>query len=337
MFLYLKQMEQKLIPQLRSAIRVRNYSLKTESAYVSWVKRYIRFHNYTHPAELSEADVVSFLSYLAVKRNVAANTQNLALSALVFLYKNILDRPLGDVTSAARAKKPQKLPVVLTRQDVAAVIRELTGTHKLICSLLYGSGLRLMGVLRLRIKDLDFEYACIQINDAKGSKDRIVQFPEVLHHSFRVQLAQVRLLHESDLLDGRGEVQMPNALARKYPNASKSWHWQFVFPSSRIGKDPRSPLRGRHHVHESTFQRSLKQAVLRAGVEHSASSHTFRHSFATHALENGLDIRTVQQQLGHSSLETTEIYTHVLKRGGHAVRSPLEDLFPTGGPLGFTE
>ncbi len=330
-------MEVKLIPQLRSAIRVRNYSIRTEETYVFWVKRYIRFHKLTHPAELGDTAVAQFLTHLAVDRDVSANTQNLALSSLVFLYRHVLDRPLGDVTSAVRAKKPQKLPTVLSRSEVAAIIRELDGTHKIIASMLYGSGLRLMEAIQLRVKDLNFEYACIQVNDAKGAKDRIVTFPEVLHKAVQVHLAQVHQVHEGDLMAGFGQVYMPYAFARKSPAATKSWPWQYVFPSKRVGHDPRSNRRGRHHVSPSTFQRALKIAVGKAGVNSRASSHTFRHTFATHALENGVDIRTVQQQLGHSSLETTEIYTHVLKRGGHAVRSPLEDIFPTGQALGLTE
>lgn len=330
-------MPQKLIPQLRNAIRVRNYSLRTEQSYVFWVKRYIRYHDYQHPVELKEDAVVSFLTHLATERDVSANTQNLALSAVVFLYKHVLDRPLGDITATVRAKKPQKLPTVLSRSEVAALLKELEGTHKLIASLLYGSGLRLMEALRLRIKDINYEYACLEVMNAKGAKDRVVTFPEVLHKPMRVHIAQVKLMHESDLERGLGEVYLPYALARKYPSASRSWPWQYVFPSARLSVDPRSQRRRRHHVNPSTFQRSLKTAVYRAELDRRTSSHTFRHSFATHSLENGTDIRTVQQQLGHASLETTEIYTHVLKRGGHAVRSPLEDIFPSGQLLGFND
>ncbi len=322
-------MAEKLLNQLRSAIRVRNYSIRTEQAYSFWVKRYIRFHDLKHPGQMGEPEVVAFLTHLAVERNVSANTQNLALSALVFLYKHILDKPLGDITKTIRAKKPQKLPSVLTREEVAGVLRNLEGSHKLIASMLYGSGLRLTEALRLRVKDLNFTYACIQVNDAKGAKDRVVTFPEVLHRSVHVHLEQVKILHDTDLLRGNGAVHLPGALYRKYPTASKSWPWQFVFPARRISRDPRSNHVGRHHVDLSTFQKGLKVAIQASGIERQASSHTFRHSFATHALENGVDIRTVQQQLGHSSLETTEIYTHVLKRGGQAVRSPLEDIFPS--------
>ncbi len=327
-------MAEKLMAQLRSAIRVRNYSIRTEEAYAFWVKRYIRFHRLQHPKDLGDAAVVSFLTHLAVEKNVSANTQNLALNSLVFLYKRVLNQPLGDITSTVRAKKPQKIPSVLSRAEIASILLELQGTHKLIASLLYGSGLRIMETLKLRIKDINFEYACIQVNDAKGAKDRVVVFPEILHHSMDVHLAQVKLIHQSDLLHGNGKVYLPGALARKYPGAAKSWSWQYVFPSQRISKDPRSNFIGRHHINPSTFRKALQRAVSRARIEKQANSHTFRHSFATHALENGVDIRTVQQQLGHSSLETTEIYTHVLKRGGHAVRSPLEDIFPSTQALG---
>jgi integron integrase len=330
-------MAEKLIPQLRNAIRVRKYSIRTEQSYVFWVKRFIRFHEYRHPLDLDDQAVVAFLTHLAVDRDVSASTQNLALSALVFLYKYVLDRPLGDITSTVRAKKPQRLPTVLSRSEVAAILKELEGTHKLIASLLYGSGLRLMEALRLRVKDINYEYACLETHDAKGAKDRVVTFPEVLHKPIRVNLAQVKLLHESDLHQGLGEVFLPDALSRKYPTAARSWPWQYVFPSRRLSRDPRGGRRGRHHVNPSTFQRSLKSAVTKAGLDRRTSSHTFRHSFATHALENGADIRTVQQQLGHSSLETTEIYTHVLKRGGQAVRSPLEDIYPSARLLGFND
>lgn len=238
-------MAEKLLNQLRSAIRVRNYSIRTEQAYSFWVKRYIRFHDLKHPGQMGEPEVVAFLTHLAVERNVSANTQNLALSALVFLYKHILDKPLGDITKTVRAKKPQKLPSVLTREEVAGVLRNLEGSHKLIASMLYGSGLRLTEALRLRIKDLNFTYACIQVNDAKGAKDRVVTFPEVLHRSVHVHLERVKILHDTDLLRDNGAVHLPGALYRKYPTASKSWPWQFVFPARRISRDPRSNHVGR--------------------------------------------------------------------------------------------
>ena len=321
-------MSSKLLEQLRAAIRARGYSIRTEQAYVSWAVRYIRFHALRHPAELGEADVAAFLTHLAVNLDVASNTQNQALSALLFLYRFVLRKPIGPLQTAVRAKKPQKLPTVLTRKEVRAVLNELQGTHKLVGALLYGSGLRLMEAVRLRVKDLDFEYRSLLLHDAKGAKDRIVTLPEVLHAALRVQLDHARLAHQADLARGSGEVYLPHALSRKYKSAARSWPWQYVFPSARLSRDPRSGRVSRHHMYPNTFQKAMHRAVRAAAIDKPASAHTLRHSFATHALENGLDIRTVQQQLGHASLETTEIYTHVLKRGGHAVRSPLEDIYP---------
>lgn len=322
-------MASKLLDQLRGAIRARNYSLRTEQAYVSWVVRFIRFHGTRHPGEMGDAEVVSFLTHLAVNREVSASTQNQALSALLFLYANVIGRPIGDISSSVRAKRPRKLPSVLTREEVRAVLAELEGDHRLIAAVLYGSGLRLMEALRLRVKDVDFEYQSLHIHDAKGAKDRIVTFPKSLHEPVRIQLEQARLMHNSDLARGLGEVYMPQALARKFKSAARSWPWQFVWPSSRLSADPRTGVVRRHHIYSTTFQKAMTRAVKRANISKPASAHTLRHSFATHALENGIDIRTVQQQMGHASLETTEIYTHVLKRGGHAVRSPLEDIYPS--------
>ena len=322
-------MASRLLEQLRSAIRARHYSIRTEQAYTRWVSEFIRFHGLRHPAELSERAVVTFLTHLAVHRHVSANTQNQALSALIFFYKYVIGRPLDNVTGIVRAKKPQKLPVVLTRDEVRLVLNELQGVHRLIGAILYGSGLRLMEALQLRVKDLSFEYRSIHVHHAKGAKDRVVTFPQALHQPIKVQLEQARILHAGDLAQGYGKVYLPYALARKYQSAARSWTWQYVFPSTKLSDDPRSNETARHHVFPSTFQKAIKRAVVQASIDKPASSHTLRHSFATHALENGLDIRTVQQQLGHSSLETTEIYTHVLKRGGHAVRSPLEDIYPT--------
>ena len=313
--------------RVRLAIRARHYSIRTEHAYVYWILRYIRFHGTRHPSELNEQHIEAFLSHLASVDNVAANTQNQALSALLFLYRSVLDVPLRDL-HAVRAKKPQKLPVVLDRLEVRAVLREMNGVHKLIAALLYGSGLRLMEALRLRVKDFQFEYQCLHLHHAKGGKDRMVTLPAVMHGPLQVHLETVRQLHREDLAQGYGEVYLPFALARKYKSAARDWAWQYAFPSQRLSRDPRSDRTARHHLNPSTVQRAIHRAVKQAGIDKAASAHTLRHSFATHALENGLDIRTVQQQLGHASLETTEIYTHVLKRGGHAVRSPLEDIYP---------
>ncbi len=320
-------MASKLLDQLRGAIRARNYSISTERAYVSWAVRYIRFHELKHPATLSSKHLNEFLTHLAVDLNVAANTQNQALSALLFLYKNVLRVDIG-LVDAVRAKKPQKLPVVLDRNEVRAVLGELSVIYKLLGAMMYGSGMRLMETLRLRIKDLNFEYQSIHVHESKGAKDRVVTFPKSLHRAVRVQVERSVQMHQEDLARGLGEVFLPYALSRKYPEAAREVGWQYVFPADRLSEDPRSGRRSRHHLHPSTFQKAMKRAVKAAGISKPASAHTLRHSFATHALENGLDIRTVQQQLGHASLETTEVYTHVLKRGGHAVRSPLEDLYP---------
>ncbi|MBT4493074.1 MAG: integron integrase [Gammaproteobacteria bacterium] len=322
-------MTEKILERLKNQIRIRNYSPRTEQSYVHWVKKFIRFHHLKHPLDLDETAVVAFLTHLAVDRRVSPNTQNLALSSIVFLYGKVLDRPLGDITATVRAKKPQKLPTVLSRSEVASIIRNLDGSHKLIASLLYGSGLRLMEALQLRVKDMNFDYACIQVHNAKGAKDRIVTFPQILHHTVSVHLQQVRLLHDTDLKQGFGRASLPYALVRKFRGDDKSWGWQFVFPGKNISRDPNSDKRGRHHVDPSTFRKAFKRSTIKGNLSKPASSHTLRHSFATHALENGVDIRTIQQQLGHSSLETTEIYTHILRRGAHAVKSPLEDIFPS--------
>jgi len=322
-------MASELLTQLRGAIRLRHYSYRTELAYSMWVVRFLRYHDLRHPSQMGGVEVEAFLTYLAVKRQVSASTQNQALNALVFLYKHVLDQPLGDL-DAVRAKRPQRLPVVLSREEVRSLLLLLSGYQRLIASLLYGSGLRLMEALQLRVKDVDFNYRCLHIHDAKGHKDRIVTLPVQLHPVIEVQIAAVKLLHQKDLERGFGEVYLPPALARKYPGAAMSIAWQYLFPSKRISADPRTGVLRRHHVYASTFQKALKKAVNDGGLNRLASSHTLRHSFATHSLENGLDIRTIQQQLGHASLETTEIYTHVLNRGGLAVRSPLEDIFPSG-------
>jgi integron integrase len=326
-------MAEKLLVRMREHLRRKHYSIRTEQAYCQWVVRYVRYHDLRHPGKMGAEEVAQFLSYLAVSRNVAANTQNQALSALVFLYREVLRLPLGDISSAIRAKKPQKLPAVLTREEVAAVLRRLEGGHRLVGAILYGSGLRLLEALRLRVKDLNYEYRCLHIHDGKGRKDRIVAFPDLLHQSFRLHLQRVRELHENDLADGFGEVWLPHALRRKYPHAPKEWVWQYVFPSARLSTDPRSGVTRRHHVHFSTFQKAMRKAVRAARISSPASAHTLRHSYATHALESGIDIRTVQEQLGHVSLETTQIYTHILKRGGTVVRSPLEDIFADLGSM----
>lgn len=316
----------KLLDQLRSAIRVRHYSIRTEEAYVHWVCEFILFHHKRHPDEMGEAEVGRYLTHLAVNRKVTASTQNQALSALVFLYRNVLNRELGHFQDVERAKKPQRLPVVFTREEVRSVLSKLEGTQWLMASLLYGAGLRLMECLRLRIKDLDFSYRQIVVRDGKGQKDRVTPLPEILLAPLQRHLEKVKALHEQDLKGGFGEVYLPDALGRKYPNAAREWGWQYVFPSRNRSVDPRSGIIRRHHQDENTLQRAVSAAVRAAGLTKPGSCHTFRHSFATHLLEGGYDIRTVQELLGHQDVRTTMIYTHVMNKGGRGVRSPLDSL-----------
>ena len=308
---------------VRNAIRVRHYSIRTEQAYLDWIKRFIWFHNKRHPEGMGAQEVVQFLTYLAVERNVAPSTQNQALNALNFLYKAVLDRPLGDMAGLVRAKKPAKLPTVLTVQEVGALLKHLEGLHWLAACLLYGSGLRLMECLRLRVMNLDFEHRAMFIINGKGAKDRVVTLADELLRPLQRHLQAVKNIHEKDLSDGYGEVYLPYALARKYPQAARQWAWQYVFPAPKRSNDPRSDKIRRHHLDESTLQRAIKLAVRKAGIQKPASCHSLRHSFATHLLERGMDIRTVQEQLGHKDVRTTQIYTHVLNRGGNAVKSPL--------------
>lgn len=312
--------------QVRDIIRTRHYSIRTEQTYVNWVKRFILFHNKQHPEMLGEVEVSRFLTWLAVSRRVSPSTQNQALNALVFLYRHVLGRPLGDITGTVRAKRADHLPVVLTQSEVRHLFTCLDGPHWLPVCLLYGSGLRLMECLRLRVKDLDFGHRAITIRGGKGNKDRVVALPDSCIEPLGRQLAAVKNLHEKDLRDGFGEVWLPYALARKYPQAGRSWGWQYVFPAGKRSVDPRSGVSRRHHLDESCLQKAVKLAVRRAGIVKPASCHTLRHSFATHLLERGMDIRTVQEQLGHKDVRTTQIYTHVLRRGGHAVLSPLTDI-----------
>ena len=316
------QQRSPFLEQVRAAIRVRHYSFRTEQTYVGWIVRFVRFHRCRHPKEMGETEVAAFLSHLAVDLRVAAATQNQALNALVFLYKAVLERPLGNMHGVVRAKRPQRLPVVLTPEEVGRVLRGIDSAHWLVACLMYGSGLRLMEAVRLRVKDLDFDHRAILVRDGKGGKDRVVTLPDELIVPLKRQLQAVKLVHDKDLNDGFGDVHLPHALARKYPSAGRQWAWQYVFPARRRGLDPRGGER-RHHVDESAVQRAVKHAVRKGGIEKPASCHTLRHSFATHLLERGMDIRTVQEQLGHKDVRTTQIYTHVLKRGGAAVLSPL--------------
>lgn len=311
------------LEEVRAAVRVRHYSLRTEKSYVAWIVRFIRFHGNRHPSAMGEVEVAAFLSHLAVARDVASSTQNQALNALNFLYRSVLNRPLGFMSGVVRAKRPERLPIVLTADEVAALLHALELEFWLPACLMYGSGLRLMEVVRLRVKDLDFDHRAVIVRDGKGGKDRVVTLPEELIVPLKRQLQRVRQVHERDLAAGRGEVYLPHALSRKYPNAGQQWAWQYVFPARARSADPRDGVERRHHLAESAVQKAVKLAIRKAGIEKPASCHTLRHSFATHLLERGMDIRTVQEQLGHSDIRTTQIYTHVLKRGGSAVLSPL--------------
>ena len=314
----------KLLDQVRNAIRVRHYSIRTEEAYLQWIRRFIVFHGKRHPRELGREGVEAFLTHLAVDGKVAAATQNQALNALVFLYREVLGQDIGLLQDVVRAQRRVKVPTVLSTDEVKAVLERIEGVTALMAGLLYGSGLRLMECVRLRVKDVDFEYRQITIRDGKGQKDRVTVLPASLIEPLRVHLSRVKKLHEADLADGFGEVYLPYALARKYPNANREWGWQYVFPSSKRSVDPRSGAVRRHHVAETVLQRAVKHAVRAAGLTKPASCHTLRHSFATHLLANGADIRTVQELLGHQDVSTTMIYTHVLKQGGLGVRSPLD-------------
>ena len=318
--------EPRLLDRCRSAMRVRHMSLATERAYCGWIVRYIRFHRLRHPARMGAEEVSAFLTSLATERRVSPATQNQALCALVFLYRHVLDVELGDLSSTIRARRPRNVPVVLGHAEVAAVLGRLRGRYRVVGSLLYGSGLRLMEAMRLRVKDIDFAWNAITVRRGKGGKDRVVVLPAELVEPLRAQIALVRALHETDLAEGFGTVELPYALARKYPNAERETGWQFLFPSDRLSRCPRTGIERRHHFHPQSMQREMKRAVRAAGITRPASCHTLRHSFATHLLESGADIRTVQEQLGHEDVRTTQIYTHVLRRGGSGVLSPLSTL-----------
>ena len=315
----------KLLEQVRDAVRTRHYSLRTEEAYIRWVRQYILFFDKRHPSELGAREVSAFISHLAVERKVAASTQTQALSALLFLYREVLGLPIGWVDDVERAKRPKRLPVVFTREEVKAVLNQMRAETWLMASLLYGAGLRLMECVRLRVKDLDFARLQVTVREGKGGKDRITMLPPSLVEPLRRQLGRVRALHDQDVREGIGHVYLPYALARKYPNADREWCWQYVFPARQRSTDPRSGREQRHHVAETALQKAVRAAIRSAGIEKPGSCHTLRHSFATHLLELGYDIRTIQELLGHSDVQTTMIYTHVLNRGGKGVKSPLED------------
>lgn len=314
----------KLLDRVRERIRFKHYSLRTEDSYVQWIKRFILFHGKRHPAEMGAVEVEAFLTHLAVEGNVAASTQNQARSALLFLYKEVLGSELPWLNNVEQAKKPRRLPVVLNEDEVREVLARLGNVHWLVAALLYGAGLRLMEALRLRVQDVDFKRREILVRNGKGFKDRVTMLPDRVVSRLQGHLATVRGLHEKDLAEGFGEVHLPYALERKYPAAGKSWGWQYVFPSGNRSVDPRSGKTRRHHLDEQTIQRAVKQAVRSAGIVKAATPHTLRHSFATHLLQKGQDIRTVQELLGHEDVQTTMIYTHVLNRGGHGVTSPLD-------------
>jgi integron integrase len=316
----------RLLDRLREAIRVRHYSIRTEDAYVDWARRYILFHGKRHPAEMGRPEVTEFLTYLACERSVAASTQSQARSALLFLYKEVLGVALPWLDELVVAKASRRLPVALTAREVQALLQELNGTMGLLASLLYGTGMRLLEGLRLRVKDVEFSRREIIVRQGKGAKDRVTVLPENLVLPLQAQLARVRAQHQADVAAGRGEVWLPDALAVKYPAAARAWGWQWVFPSPVLSTDPRSGVERRHHLHEQSLQKAVALAARRAGIDKPCTPHVLRHSFATHLLQAGHDIRTVQELLGHADVKTTMIYTHVLNRGGRGVRSPLDAL-----------
>lgn len=316
----------RLLDQMREVIRVKHYSLRTEKTYLSWVRHFIHWSGLRHPADMGAPEIEAFLSMLANQRDVAASTQNQALAALLFLYKQVLGVDLPWLDGITRAKKPARLPVVLSQSEVRAVLGNTKGVNGLIISMLYGTGMRLMEGLRLRVKDVDFDSAIILVRDGKGGKDRVVPLPASLVQALRHQLAARRKMHDVDMARGMVDVELPHALWKKYPNAPKEWAWQYVFAAADYSTDPRTGVIRRHHIHEKTIQRAMRAAVIAAGIHKPASCHTLRHSFATHLLEAGSDIRTVQELLGHSDVSTTMIYTHVVKRGAAGAISPLDRL-----------
>ena len=323
---HVKEQQPKLLDRLRETLRSRHYSRRTEQTYCQWVKRFVYFHKMRHPKEMAETEINAFLTHLALKGKVSASTQNQALSALLFLYRHVLNREIGELRDVIRARKPKRLPVVLPKDEVKTVIGNLKGDKWIMANLMYGAGLRLMECLRLRVQDIDFASNQITVRDGKGSKDRLTMLPKVVKQPLREHLKNVRSTHQKDLSEGYGSVFMPYALASKYPNAATEWGWQFVFPQDNRFINKTTGEQGRYHVHETTVQRTVKEAVRKTDITKRASSHTFRHSFATHLLADGYDIRTVQELLGHKDVKTTMIYTHVLNRGGKGVISPADNL-----------
>ena len=316
----------KLLELFREAMRVRHYSKRTEDTYCAWLKRYVHFHNMRHPKEIGEPEINAFLTHLAVAEKVSASTQNQALSALLFLYRNVIGKEVGDLGHVIRARKPIHLPVVLSREEVKALLAQLTGDKWLMASLMYGAGLRLMECLRLRVQDIDFSCNEILVRDGKGAKDRITMLPESLKKHLGDHLKKVKSMHDKDLAEGWGRVLLPGALDRKYPNAPSEWRWQWVFPQENRWVNTKTGEERWHHIDESLIQKAVKDAAFQAQLIKRATCHTFRHSFATHLLEGGYDIRTIQELMGHKDVSTTMIYTHVLNKGGHGVKSPVDGL-----------
>jgi len=316
----------KLLDQVREVMRVKHYSIRTEQAYIRWIKKFILFHGKRHPSEMGEPEVEAFLTWLATEGNVAKSTQNQAFNALIFLYREVLNAPLEGRIDAVRSGKKQRLPVVLSKEEVQRLLSAMNGVPQLAAKLMYGTGMRLMECLRLRIKDVDFEVNEIRVRNGKGGTDRLVFLPETIKPALREHLERVKLVHEHDLSQGHGQVYLPGALERKYPKAGKQWIWQYVFPSIKLSKDPRSGEIRRHHMDPSTLDRAIKRAAKLAGINKRVSSHTLRHSFATHLLQSGTDIRTIQNLLGHKDISTTMIYTHVLRQMSPTIKSPLDML-----------
>jgi len=318
-----------LLSDVRRVMRIKHYSLHTERSYCDWIKQFVKFHRMTERENLfdnSEAKIEAFLSYLATERKVAASTQNQAMNALVFLYKHVLNKPLEKRIDAIRSTKNRRIPVVLSPDEVKLILVRLEGVPQLVVKLLYGSGLRITEAVRLRVQDIDFSYKQITVRSGKGDKDRVTTFSASLAPLLQNHLNKVKVIHQKDLAEGYGAVYLPNALARKFPNAEKEWGWQYVFPARSLSVDPLSGLTRRHHIDPSLINKAIRSAVRQTGIEKRISAHTFRHSFATHLLQRGTDIRTIQALLGHNDLETTMIYTHVLNQGGQGVISPLDDL-----------
>lgn len=321
----------RLLDQVRAELRLRHYSPRTEKAYLAWVLRYVRHHGTRHPRELGAEHVTAFLTHLATEQKVSASTQNQALAALLFLYVDVLRKPLAELEGLVRAKRPHRIPVVLTQAEVQRLLEQLDGPVHLVAGLLYGAGLRLLEAARLRVKDLDLERREIRVRDGKGRRDRVTPLPRSLLAELEAHLQRVARQHQADLAAGAGWVELPDALRAKYPRAGREWPWQWVFPATRRYTHPETGEQRRHHLHETVIQRAVREAALAAGISKRAHCHTLRHSFATHLLESGYDIRTIQELLGHRDVSTTMIYTHVLNRGGLGVRSPLDEL-PTRGP-----